>query len=231
MRRSVPLGVAAIALEALAQARRDCLACSEPTALEICRRCVLEADLGSGFCRAEPADQAHRYRLGRYSRATGPRRGEPTSLARALGTFKYGGDRRTGHRLARLFGRFSPSLPTDHDLVVPVPLHPRRLRRRGFNQAAWLASAASRTLRVPLRAGALHRIREGHAQATLGAAERRRAMHDVFIARASVVDAARVLLVDDVLTTGSTAAAAAHCLEAAGARRVDLAVLLVANRA
>jgi ComF family protein len=227
MRRSVPLAVAAIALEALPHADLDCLACSEPTAVEICRRCVLEADLGSGF---READQAHRYRLGRYSRVTGPRRGEPTSLARALGMFKYGGDRRTGHRLAQLFGRFAPSLPTRHDLVVPVPLHPRRLRRRGFNQAAWLASAASRTLRVPLCAGALHRIREGHAQATLGAADRREAMNDVFTAHASMVDGASVLLVDDVLTTGSTAAAAAHCLAATGARRVDLAVLLVANR-
>lgn len=227
MRRTVPLVFTALALETLPHVRRGCLACGESATFELCRRCVLEADVGSGF---SDAGRAQCYHLGRYSQIAGPLRGEPTSLARALGTFKYGGDRQIGHRLARLFGRFAPSLPGEHDFIVPVPLHPRRLRLRGFNQAAWLAAAASRTMRVPLRTGALHRIREGHAQATLGAADRRTAMTDVFVARAAVVDTASLLLVDDVLTTGSTAAAAIRCLEAAGARSVDLGVLLIANR-
>ncbi|MEE8311344.1 MAG: hypothetical protein V3R77_03740, partial [Candidatus Binatia bacterium] len=183
MRRPVPLAVAALALQTLPLAGRGCLACGESTPFELCRRCLLQADVGSGFSEA---GRAHCYHLGRYSQIAGPRRGEPTSLARALGTFKYGGDREIGHRLARLFGRFAPSLPGGHDLIVPVPLHPRRLRHRGFNQAAWLAAAASRTMRLPLCAGALHRVREGHAQATLGAADRRTAMTDVFVARESV---------------------------------------------
>lgn len=227
MRRALPLAAGAALLSALPATPATCCGCEEPAALELCRACLREADVRSSFRRCGPA---HRYRLGRYMRACDGGRSRPTALARALGRFKYGGDRLAGHRLARLFGRYAPSLPDRYDLVVPVPLHARRLRRRGLNQAAWLARAASRTMRVPLGAAALHRVVDGPAQATLGAEQRRRTANDVFVARKRIVRAARVLLVDDVLTTGSTASSAVDCLLASGARRVDVAVLLVAER-
>jgi ComF family protein len=104
------------------------------------------------------------------------------------------------------------------DLVVPIPLHPRRLRERGFNPACELARAIARPARLRLGADALARLRDTPSQTGLERAARRRNVRGAFAARHAVP--ARIWLVDDVVTTGSTLAEAARALRRAGARRV-----------
>ncbi|MCA9664644.1 MAG: ComF family protein [Myxococcales bacterium] len=119
------------------------------------------------------------------------------------------------------------------DLVVPVPLHRRRLLRRGFNPAALLARSALGAARATphsdplptLRYDALARCSDTVSQAGLSRAERERNVAGAFTADPRRVAGRRVLLVDDVMTTGATAAACAHALAGAGARATVVAVL------
>ena len=104
------------------------------------------------------------------------------------------------------------------DLVVPVPLHPRRLRARGFNPALAVARAAARAVAAPVFATALERVRDTPSQTGLDAAARRRNVRGALRARRAVPP--RVWIADDVITTGATLREAARALRAAGAREV-----------
>jgi ComF family protein len=114
------------------------------------------------------------------------------------------------------------------DAVVPVPLSRARFAERGFNQATEIARHAARQLGLPLRAGLLRRPRDTRAQSGLGAIDRRANLQGAFAVAASPPP--RVALVDDVLTTGSTAAEAARTLKTAGAVRVEVWVAAKALR-
>ncbi len=111
------------------------------------------------------------------------------------------------------------------DILVPVPLSPRRRRERGFNQAEDLALPMARVLDRPLRAAALKRRHDGDRQVGRGRAARRRLPGDTFAADARWVWGRRVLLVDDVVTTTATLRAASRALLAAGALEVYTAVV------
>jgi ComF family protein len=115
-------------------------------------------------------------------------------------------------RLARRLATDAPAL------VVPVPLHARRLRERGFSPAAQLASAIAREARVPCAPVLLARRRDTPSQTGLSRSARRRNVAGAFSARGSAP--LRVWLVDDVVTTGSTLSEAARALRRAGAREV-----------
>jgi ComF family protein len=109
------------------------------------------------------------------------------------------------------------------DLAVPVPLHPNRLRSRGFNQAALLCRAALRGI-LPVRCGLLFRVRDTPAQTELGPGERWSNVQGAFVASPKVKGRS-VLLVDDVTTTGATACACAEALVGQGADEVHLLTL------
>jgi ComF family protein len=106
------------------------------------------------------------------------------------------------------------------DLVVPVPLHRQRLGERGYNQALEIARPVAKQLRLPLQPGICKRVRATAEQAGLRAAERRRNLRSAFAAAPSV-RGARVAIVDDVITTGSTVAAVAQSLRRAGASEIQ----------
>jgi ComF family protein len=111
--------------------------------------------------------------------------------------------------------------PMRADLVVPVPLAPKRLRQRGYNQAELLAAEVASQLGVPLRADVLER-EERPAQQTLDASTRLVNLAGAFVcAKPTAVRDQRVLLVDDVITTGATVSACADTLAEAGAARVS----------
>ncbi|WP_161946351.1 ComF family protein [Desulfonatronum thiosulfatophilum] len=114
---------------------------------------------------------------------------------------------------------------TSHDLIVPIPLHPRKLRDRGFNQSLELSRGISHDGFGNLRVNALSRIRNTPAQHTLPRAQRMQNLKGAFQADNALVHGRTVLLVDDILTTGATAHAAARTLLQAGAVSVDLLVL------
>lgn len=135
--------------------------------------------------------------------------------------FKYGGRLDHGRLLGRLLARALLGRPDRPSLLVPVPLHPRRLRARGFDQAVELARTLGRRLGLPVAEGLCLRVTDTPPLWPLDAAARRRVLGGAFrLARAPGVD--RVALVDDVLTSGATAGALARVLKAAGVAWVEI---------
>jgi ComF family protein len=131
--------------------------------------------------------------------------------------------------LAALFGRWigraGAELLADADAVAPVPLHPTRLLTRRYNQAAEIARPLARRHGLIYLPGALVR-RRNTTQAGRSASGRRQAAAGAFaVADPRKVLGRRILLIDDVLTTGATAEACARALKRAGAAAVDLAVI------
>jgi len=146
----------------------------------------------------------------------------------ALHAFKFHGKRALARPLAALLlEQWGPALAAAApEALIPVPLGRARARERGFNQAALVAERLGAALRVPLRPRWLVRARATQPQTDLGATERRANVRGAFAADTAVAGR-HVALVDDVLTTGATAAECARMLKAAGAARVG--VLAVAR--
>jgi ComF family protein len=144
------------------------------------------------------------------------------ALAQAIRRFKY--DRRPD--LARPLGALvaRAAAGSEAALVVPVPLHPARLARRGYNQAVLLGRITARSLGARFDARGLRRLRLGAAQARLERAERLAAVEGAFAARRDL-SGQDVLLVDDVATTGATLAACAAALRVRGAHPIEAVVV------
>ena len=151
--------------------------------------------------------------------AFGFRYGGPASgIVRNL---KYRGVRRLAEPMGRSMARaFQAIQPTDADCVVSVPMHRRRLNARGLDHAALLAAEAAKCLGLPVLP-ALERVRNTPQQARLGADQRRKNLDGAF-ALTGDVRGRRVILVDDVCTTGATADACAAELLRGGAAAVYL---------
>ncbi len=144
-------------------------------------------------------------------------------LAGAINLYKFHGIK----RLARPLGAFLLDFaPTDIDAIVPVPLSVSGLRNRGFNQSLLLAKTLSDKKDIPLAMDGLLKCRETGPQIGLSAKERARNLKDAFSVTRRF-DGNRVLLVDDVMTTGSTANECARQLLRAGAE--DVSVLTLAR--
>jgi ComF family protein len=107
------------------------------------------------------------------------------------------------------------------DVVIPVPLHWRRLMKRGYNQAAVLAAAIARVVPVPVEMSCAHRVRETADQIGMDAAARRRNVEGAFEVRRDL-SGLRVALLDDVMTTGATLGALAAAAREAGADWVEV---------
>ena len=142
-------------------------------------------------------------------------------LDRLLTRFKFGADLGVGRVLAQLLGDAAKRRATRDALLVPVPLHARRLAERGFNQALELARLLGDRADLELAPRAMRRVRRTPAQTGLDASERRRNLRRAFEAGASVAGRT-VVLVDDVVTTTATARECARALKRAGAARVEL---------
>lgn len=138
--------------------------------------------------------------------------------------FKFGGRLECGRVLSECLARELVARGAGRpDALVPVPLHRRRLRERGFDQAMEIARLLSVRLDVPLDDHRLVRSRATEQQSTLDARQRRRNLRGAF--RVAGKNRKNVAVVDDVLTTGSTAAECARVLKRAGCRRVSVWVL------
>jgi len=142
--------------------------------------------------------------------------------------FKHGDRTDTAPAFGRWLVRAGGGLIADADVVAPVPLHWTRLFARRYNQAALLGHAVGRCAGIPVVADALVRHRRTPSQGRLSPSARHRNLRGAFAvprSRMAVIEGRRVLLVDDVLTTGATAAACARTLLRAGARAVDVLTL------
>lgn len=140
-------------------------------------------------------------------------------LAReAIHKFKYENLRALAWPLGGLLWRYLEANPLPADALVPVPLHPRRLRQRGHNQAALLARELGQRSGLPVVEGMLTKIRHSPAQARASSAAQRRAnVEGAFACRDRRLEGRRALLIDDVCTTGATLEACAATLKKAGA--------------
>jgi ComF family protein len=193
---------------------------SEP----LCARCGMAFEIAvepgqvCGACIAKPPA---------YQRARAALVYGDVSRELVLG-LKYQGRRDGLAALSAWMGSAGKELLEEADLIVPVPLHYFRLVRRGFNQSGWLAAALSKSSGVKLSVDALKRARATPIQGGLSADGRRRNVQGAFRVRngrKKLVAGKRVLLVDDVMTTGATAEACALTLKRAGATCVDVLTL------
>lgn len=150
----------------------------------------------------------------------------PQPLRDSLLRFKYARDLRAGKALAALAVQHFPLAGEQYDCLIPVPLHIRRLRWRGFNQSLLIARVVARRTDTPLAPWLLHRTRPTATQTKLTRAERRANVHGAFRAEATAaLKDRRILLVDDVYTSGATVDECARTLYQSGARRVDVFTL------
>lgn len=188
-------------------------------ATTVCPQCAIETPLGErcGTClKSSPA----------FARTIAPFRYE-FPVDRLIQALKY------DHRLplANWFGaRLSEQIAADeHDLLLPLPLHPSRLQDRGFNQSAEIARSIHSRLGIPINVDCLTRIRATPPQAALPLKERAKNVRGAFECTIDL-SGKRILLVDDVMTTGATLGECARILQLHGAVQITLAVAARAQR-
>lgn len=147
--------------------------------------------------------------------------GHPLNLLETR--FKFGGDLAAGRVLADcIIDRAMIDRPALPELLIPVPLHTRRLRQRGYNQALELARPIAQALGIDIAIDRLQRQRNTTAQTGLDAAARRRNLARAFSVSDSDSLPSHVTIFDDVMTTGSTLGECARVLREAGVARVDV---------
>ncbi|WP_416896137.1 MAG: ComF family protein [Minwuia sp.] len=191
-----------------------CISCGLPFEFES------EAGRLCGLCAASPPAFDHARAAVRYD--------EP--LRSAVLKFKHGDRTDMASGLANLLRRAGRDILPAADLIVPVPLHPRRLWQRRYNQSALMALALSEQTDLPAAPDALLRKRRTPSQGGLSATARRRNVRGAFAVDdrwRPRLQGAHVVLVDDVYTTGATAEACARVLRLGGAETVS--VLTVAR--
>lgn len=189
---------------------RLCINCSRPLrgGWGLCAECVITPSYGRVW-------------------ALGLHRGV---LRAAVHHVKFSGRQALGEALGRYLAQMVEDPP---DVIVPIPLHPIRERERGYNQAECIARGLAAELGVPVAADDLVRVRATGQQALRDRHARWRNLARAFGVRTGREPAwagRHALLVDDVLTTGATASAAADVLWATGARAVNLAVVAVSDK-
>ena len=211
--------------QSMAASEPFCSSCLEavlPVSPPSCPRCHLPfagQDGSDHFCQAclqEPPFFLWARSAGLYDE----------TLRLAIQRFKYQGDFNLDRPLAHLLRAALQDLLRQFrpDLLVAVPLHKTRLRQRSYNQALLLARALGRNLDLPAPCRLLVRTRSTPPQIGLKASERRRNLRGVFAVRRQL-NGERILLIDDVMTTGATARECCRTLRASGAGEVAVAVL------
>lgn len=142
-----------------------------------------------------------------------------------IGRYKYNGQRKFGRPLLADFATIAEQALASGrvarpEALIPAPMHPRRRRQRGFNQAQDIAEIAGRHLGIPVASGAIRRVRRVRAQRELNREARLANLRGVFEVVSGVPE--RVAIVDDVVTTGATVRVLASVLREAGAREIQV---------
>lgn len=190
-----------------------CLAQVRPVPTPVCRRCG-QPVAGGPVCAACQAGQFHVSAIRAAAVYAHP-------LSTAIHKLKYQGRKAMHQPLGQLLVDYWRARAVSADLVIAVPLHERRQRERGFNQSQLLATVFCQGIELPLlHDGVLRRSRETKQQVLLGVEERKHNVAGAFEWRGPALAGIKVLLIDDVATTGSTLEACAEVLLAADAGKV-----------
>ena len=188
-----------------------CRAAIPRVSFALCAHCLARGREPAG-CKAHPA------------RLVWPAWLYDERAACVVHALKYEGRRGLAPGLAAELARVVPPVPRA-DLVMAVPLHPARLRERGYNQAGLLAEALAGTIGVPRLEGAIVRARDTRPQARLDPRSRRANVAGAFrVTNPGRLEGRSILLVDDVVTTGATLEACLEALAGAGARAAGVAL-------
>lgn len=190
-----------------------CVAQVRPVPTPVCRRCG-QPVAGGPVCATCQAGHFHVSAIRGAAVYAHP-------LSTAIHKLKYQGNKAMHQPLGQLLVDYWQGRAVSTDLVVAVPLHERRQRERGFNQSQWLAMVFCRGTGLSLlQEGVLRRNRETKQQVLLGVEERKPNVAGAFEWHGPALAGAKVLLIDDVATTGSTLEACAEALLAADAGKV-----------
>jgi|WetSurMetagenome_2_1015567.scaffolds.fasta_scaffold21140_7 competence protein ComFC len=141
-------------------------------------------------------------------------------IRNALHRLKYSNDLGVGEIMGQKCANYLNFLDWDVDLIIPVPLGKRRRRERGYNQSALIAFPLALIMKIPYSSKALFRKKETVTQIDFKAEERKLNVKDAFSANSTIINGKSVLIIDDVITTGSTMDACAAELINSGARNV-----------
>ena len=192
----------------------DCFQKAIPMKEPLCMKCGRPVRMEEEYCQ-DCRSGVHHFTEGRSIFPYGE------IWRQSLVRFKYYGCREYGDFYAKaisIYGRkylerWKPQL------IVPVPLHSRKKRMRGFNQAAYLAERVSRFTGIPWSDNLVIKIRNTKSQKKLNASQRKKNLRNAYLVTRKIT-CFSVLVVDDVYTTGSTMDAMAMCLQGAGAKDV-----------
>lgn len=188
----------------------------------LCPRCAGPSRSG-GLCA--PCRRTPRYLTGLRSVAV-----HRTPLREAVHALKYNGMHVLVEPLAEILHQHWARQGVAVDAVLPVPLHPSRVRYRGYNQSALLGAAFARRAGLEYHGDWVVRVRRTRSQVGLTPRERWENVWRAFAVTSPGVAGARILLIDDVMTTGATLEACAHALRGAGAAEVWALTLTRASR-
>lgn len=193
-----------------------CLSCQRdiPRNSPCCLRCGLPLAVSGdtcGDCQRHPRPWHSAWAPFRYD--------WPLNLLETR--FKFSASLASGRVLAKLWGEAARP-PEPPDCIIPVPLHPKRLRRRGYNQALELARPLARTWGIELHPQGLQRRLHTAPQSELDAVARRRNLRGAFVVPKNIQLPDHIAVLDDVMTTGATLAECTRTLKRAGVKRVDV---------
>lgn len=197
-----------------------CASCAAalPWNAPACRCCALPLGFSSSLsaCNACLSDAPPQDRAWAAFRYEAP-------VAEGIRELKFHARLAPAHVLGRLMAqRLAARAEPLPELLVPVPLHDARLRRRGYNQALEISRELARRLSLRVLPHAARRSRPTLEQTRLDAAERRRNVRGAFTVEEDALRNRHVALLDDVITTGATLAELARAARAAGARRIEV---------
>lgn len=198
----------------------------------ICLKCLCDLPrTGHNFLEENPATYLFGGKVPVYHAAAFLHCEKGGHVQQLIHSLKYHDNREIGFRLGRMAGlRYQKAILSDRpDLLLPVPLHPKKRKQRGYNQSEWIARGLNTLLKLPVDTTSLRRTKETETQTHKQTYDRWLNMQDIF----SVVDrealaGKHILLIDDVITTGSTIGACAEALLTIPGVRVSVLAIAMA---
>ena len=212
-----------------------CMLCQTPLVggeEHICLKCLCDLPrTGHNFLEENPATYLFGGKVPVYHAAAFLHYENGGHVQKLIHSLKYHDNREIGFRLGRMAGlRYQKAILSDRpDLLLPVPLHPKKRKQRGYNQSEWIARGLNTLLKLPIDTTSLRRTKETETQTHKQTYDRWLNMQDIF----SVVDrealaGKHILLIDDVITTGSTIGACAEALLTIPGVRVSVLAIAMA---